>query len=188
MLLLLIVFVSWNRGVAETAIKVPKGKHVMIDGQCTADEWLDAAKTNVSQQYQFYVKKNADFVYICISSAKETNLMIDLYFSPVKEKLYTFHASAKLGERILDGNKWRDFTTDWRWWQIDGWTANTLRLKSFKEATFLPGTAIEFQIDRKRFTGRDWRIMLDFIAEEEPFIFPIDADKLKSDKWLRLKL
>lgn len=172
---------------AQNTIKVPNGKHILIDGKCDAEEWNDAVKLNASDNYHLSFKKNADYVYICIDSAKETNLMIDLYLAATNKKLYTLHASAKLGERVLEGDRWKEFTTDWNWWEIKGWTANTLRVKSFEKPTFLPGKAIEFQISHKHFGRKNWRVMFDFIADDSG-TFPKNADNLKSETWLNLNL
>jgi hypothetical protein len=170
------------------ALKVPAGRHIMVDGNCEAAEWIDAAALKASDNFTLRFKKTADFVFVCVDAGKESNLMIDLYFSPSKEKLYTFHASAKLGERTLKDGKWEPFTADWNWWKIKGWTANTLRVKGIEGPTFESGKAIELQIDRNHFGGRDWLALFDFISEPQPFIFPRNSDKLKSETWLELQL
>ncbi len=98
-----------------------------------------------------------------------------------------FSASAKLGERVLEGGKWKDWTADWPWWEIDGWWANVSRPTDFSKTQFLPREGLEFQIDRRRFTGNRWRMMFD-IGGEPPVIFPANADNLKTDTWLQLDL
>ena len=187
LLLLILLLNASGQVLAQNAVKVTNGKHIMIDGKCEPNEWADAAALPASENYRLLFKKSADYVYICVASAKAANLMIDLFFSPTETKFYTLHASAKLGERVLQNGKWPQFTTDWDWWKIEGWTANTLRVKSFNGPPFLPGNAIEFQINRQHFEGKEWRVMFEFIADGS-WTFPKNADNLKRDTWIKLDL
>ena len=171
------------------AVKVPSGSTAMIDGRCPASEWSDAAKASVTADYQILFKKTSDHLLICIDGSQESSLMMDLYFSPNENDLYTFHSSAKLGERKLEGNSWIEFRTDWPWWNISGWTANTRRFNSREtQPWFLPNKAVEYQISRKHFGGRTWRVMFDFLGLDKPIVFPTEADKLDRGTWLELKL
>jgi hypothetical protein len=184
---LLVLASSFPAAAAQT-LKVPNGNPVMVDGRCDPDEWKDAAKLPGTENYRLLFKKNQDYVYICIDSLKPSNFMMDLYFAPDAKRAYTLHASAKLGEMSMEGGKWKEFTTDYDWWNVQGWTANTARLNSPKEPRFLPNRAIEYQISRKHFGGSEWRVMFDFLNVQKPLMVPADADKLLTDTWIRLKL
>ena len=188
-ILFLIWLVFFNTSItsAQDAIKVPSGKPVLIDGKCKKEEWKGAARLPMSKDYRLFLKKTDDYVFVCVAPPTGSNLMADLYLSAADKKLYTLHASAKLGERALESDKWKEWTNDWDWWNVDGWWANTLKPDSFEKRSFLPSQAIEFQISRRRFAGKRWRVMVDIISNG-PLIFPSNANNLKSDTWLELNL
>ncbi len=168
-------------------VNVPNGRPVLVDGKCEAEEWNDAAELSTSKDYKLLFKKTTDYVFICVAPVKEGNFIVDLYLSAAGGKLHTLHVSAKLGERVLEGAQWKEWTVDWNWWEVRDWWANTLRLVSFENRSILPSKAIEFQIGRKRFGGKHWRVMFDFISGGS-IIFPTDASNLKSQTWLDLDL
>jgi hypothetical protein len=172
---------------AQGVINVPDGKPVMIDGKCRAEEWQDATHLTASKDYKLSFKKTKDYVFICIATPQERTFVVDLYLSAADKKLYTLHASAKLGERMLHGEKWKEWTVDWNWWDVDDWWASTSRPVSFQQQTFLPKEAIEFQISRKRFTGKQWRVMFDIMSNSS-LLSPENANNLKSDTWLEVNL
>lgn len=167
--------------------KVPNGKTIMLDGKCTTEEWIAAADVVIPNGFRLSFKKLDNYVFVCVKPPRESRFIVDLYLSGADKKLYTLHASAKLGERVLEGGKWKDWTADWPWWVIDGWWANVSRPADFSKTQFLPREGLEFQIDRRRFSGNRWRMMFD-IGGEPPVIFPANADNLKSDTWLELDL
>lgn len=170
---------------AQPVIKVPRGEHVMIDGRCEPNEWRDATMVRATDNYEIFLKKTSAYVFVCASSQRAMNLMLDFYVAVPDKPPRTLHASAKLGERTLTGERWQEFTNDWNWWQIDGWTASILRVNSFQGPTFMPTKGIEFQIDRRVFRGREWRVMFYFLSDNT--IFPVRADNLKTDGWIKLK-
>lgn len=167
--------------------KVLGGGSVMVDGKCTTEEWKGASDLSIPNGFKLFFKKMDDYVFVCIQPPSETRFIVDLYLSAADKKLYTLHASAKLGERVLKGDTWKEWTADWNWWEIDGWWANVSRPADFEKRIFLPRQAIEFQIDRRRFGGNRWRMMFD-IGGEPPIIFPAGANNLKTDTWLELEL
>jgi len=185
--LIWLVFFITSTASAQDVIKVPSGKPVLIDGKCKTEEWKDAAELSISKDYRLLLKKTDDYVFVCVARLTESNLMADLYLSAADKKLYTLHASAKLGERVLESDKWKEWTSDWDWWNVEDWWANTLKPDSFEKRSFLLSQAIEFQISRKRFGGKSWRVMFDIISNGS-FIFPINANNLKSETWLELKI
>lgn len=185
LLLSALLFLSFAASAfAAESVRVPDGKHIMPDGRCESDEWKDAGEKVISDKYKLLFKKSADYVYICIKPTKEMQFWVDLYVTPADKKLYTLHASAKLGERVLEGDKWKEFTRDWAWWQINGWWANTLRMTNTGD--YLLHQAIEFQIGRSRFAGHEWRVMLEI--EGRANVFPTAADNLKTETWLKFDL
>ena len=165
-------------------IKVPNGKHILPDGKCETDEWKDAVEKTVNDKYKLLFKKSDEYVYVCIKPTKEAQFWVDLYIAPEDKKLYTLHVSAKPGERVLEGDSWKEWTTDWAWWDINGWWANALRMTN--QRSYLPHEAIEFQIGRKRFAGRELSVM--FEIEGRANLFPEKADNLKIETWMKFDL
>ncbi|MGH9754920.1 MAG: hypothetical protein ACREA2_19250 [Blastocatellia bacterium] len=183
---LLFLFSIASSAHAQNAIKVSQGKPMLVDGKCRAEEWKDATEQTISNNYKLYFKRTEDYVFVCVKPPHETTFSVDLYLSPVKSELYTLHVSAKLGERALEGDKWKEWTVDWNWWDVNDWWANTLRPVDFEKRTFLPHQAIEFQIGRKRFGGNRWRIMFRILGGS--LVYPINADNLNRETWLELDL
>jgi hypothetical protein len=171
---------------APKPIKVPAGKAVLLDGKCGVDEWRGAAEFPLAKGYKVAVKRTSDSVFLCVKPPAEARLSVDLYLAPADERLYTLHVSAKLGERMLEGAQWKEWTTDWPWWEVSGWWANALRPMDFEKRVFLPQQAIEFQLERARFGGKRWRIMFDIAGRS--LVFPENANTLKSETWLELNL
>lgn len=187
-LILLIVIslfsVFTTNTLANESLRVPNGRHIMPDGKCQQEEWRDASEKIVNDKYKLLFKKSADYVYVCVKPSKEGQFWVDLYIAPEDKKFYTLHASAKLGERVLEGEKWKEWTTDWAWWDISDWWANVLRMTNKRE--YLPHHAIEFQIGRNRFIGKEWRAM--FEIEGTSNVYPEKANNLKTDTWVKLDL
>ena len=183
--ILLILIVS-NVTYSKSHFKMPKGKHVLLDGNCLDEEWKDSKQIEIGKNYKFKFKKTKNFAYFCIKPPKAQLFSAELYLSPKEKKAYTFHVSAKLGERELVGDNWNNFTQESNWWETNGWTANALRPKDFKKPKFLPSKAIEFQISRSHFKSKTWRIMLTLSGGS--IIFPKDSNNLKFNTWAEFRL
>lgn len=168
------------------AVTVPSGKAILPDGTCGTEEWRDAGRAQIGKEYTLLFKRTSDFVFFCVQPPKEQLFSIDFFLSAASRKLYTFHVSAKLGERELTGDQWQEWTTDWNWWQTTGWTATALRPRDFEKRSFLPHKAIEFQIARSVYSGNRWRVMLKISGGS--VIFPTNANDLKRETWLEVKL
>jgi hypothetical protein len=184
--LFLLAFVLYGFNYRITAQKIPAGKAILPDGKCAAGEWRDAAAAvDAGGGFKLRFKRAGEFVFFCLEPPREQVFTVDFYLSPETQKLYTFHVSAKLGERRLETARWKDWTTDWNWWQTSGWTANALRPDDFEKRVFFPQKAIEFQISREFYAGKKWRVMLDISGSS--VIFPAEADNLKPESWLELR-
>ena len=186
LILLLVILMFTANAHANESLRVPNGKQIMPDGKCEQEEWKDASEQAINDKFKILFKKSREYVYACIKPSKESHFTVDLYVAPEDKKLYTLHVSAKLGERVLEGERWKEWTTDWPWWDVSDWWANWLRPTDFEKREFLPQRAIEFQIGRKRFIGNEWRVMLDLSSGS--VLFPEKADNLKPETWMRLNL
>ena len=188
-ILLLALLATGSASVfAQSTLKAPRGNPVLLDGKFSAEEWKDAAEVSAPSGIKFYFKQAGDYVLICVRYTKETLGAVDVYLAPAGKTLYTLHASAKLGERTLQGETWKEWTVDWPWWQISGWYASVLKSTNSRTNPFLADQAKEFQISRQRFGGRQWQVMFDIGSPPDATVFPNNADKLKTETWITLKL
>jgi len=173
----------------EEIVHVPTGKPVMVDGKIGPGEWSDAAEVKMPSGGRLYIKVAGEFVYVAVQFPATRSGFTDLYIASQDGSIYDLHASAKLGERKLQGGKW----PDWRnWWNNRGWVANVSQVESFEKRTFVPADVREYQIERSRFAGREWRLMLD-VSMESPggkytvVRLPGSASDSNPEKWLRVQ-
>ena len=173
----------------EEIVHVPTGKPVMVDGKIGPGEWSDAAETDVPGGARLYLKTSGDLVYVAVQFPAGRSGFTDIYITSEDGGIYDLHASAKLGERRLDGGKWPEWSN---WWNNQGWVANVSRVDSFETRTFAPAGVREYQIERSRFVGREWRLMLDMSMESPGgkytvVRFPASASDSNPKVWLRVQ-
>ena len=175
--------ISTTSAAELAAVRVPSGKPVLPDGKCAPQEWSDARAVSLAEGARLSVKQAGDFVFLCVHFPRPALSGLDLYLVPADGKLYNLHASAKLGERLLQNGAW----PEWTWWTHTGWTANVMRVDSWEPRSFLPDEAKEIQIRRDRFAGSTWRVRIE-IQGDFTASFPPGTSALKSDGWLALEL
>jgi hypothetical protein len=173
----------------EEIVHVPTGKPVMVDGKIGPGEWSDAAEAKVPGGARLYIKTSGDFVYVAVQFPAGRFGLMDIYITSEDGGIYDLHASAKLGERRLDGGKWPKWSN---WWNNRGWVANVSQVDSFEKRTFVPAGVREYQIERSRFVGREGRLMLDMSMESQGgkytvVRFPASASDSNPEKWLRVQ-
>ncbi len=183
----LLVASTVSHGQQAATVTVPQGKVVMIDGKLDEGEWSDAAKLDLDHFARVYVKSAGDYVYLAVQMLQSETGAVDLYLADGNSRLYDLHASAKLGERILQEGKWPE---PWTWWNNTGWVANVSRVDSWQERTFLPEPVREYHIARHRFPGKQWKIMLEIMTPATPNWqtrhFPENAATTNSAGWITL--
>lgn len=173
----------------EEIVQVPTGKPAMVDGKIGLEEWSDAAEVKIPGGARLYMKTSGEFVYVAVQFPAGRSGFTDVYIASEDGAIYDLHASAKLGERQLEGGKWLPWSN---WWNNQGWVANVSQVESFEKKTFLPAYVREYQIERSRFLGREWRLMLDMSMESQQskytvVRFPTSASDLNPEKWLRVQ-
>ena len=96
-------------------------------------------------------------------------------------------AAAQLGERTAEAGKW----PEWNWWNNSEWTATTVPyiLKDGRPE-FLPTAGKEFQLSKRRFKDKTYRIRLtyQFGRDSAPETFPVGALDVDPVNWLQLNL
>jgi hypothetical protein len=148
----------------EAIVHVPTGKPVMVDGKIGPGEWSDAVEVRMPGGARLNIKTAGDFVYIAVQFPAGKSGFTDLYIASEDDSAYDLHASAKLGERKLQAGKWPDWSN---WWTNRGWVANASQVESFEKRTLVPAAVREYQIERSRFVGREWRLMLDMSIKSQ---------------------
>lgn len=179
---LIIFFGVFSTIEAQTSVKVPRGKPVLIDAEITANEWTDA-KTIVVETAKLHFKQSGEFVFIAIDAPNQEFLTTDTYLSTGGE-IYNLHVSAMLGERVLKDGEF----TAWDWWNNKSWTANAARiLNTVEPKRFLPSQSIEFQISRHRFQGSKWLMKFSF-GYPNRIDFPKETSWKNTENWLKVDL
>jgi hypothetical protein len=113
---------------------------------------------------RLHIKVSGAFVYVAVQFPARRSGFTDVYIASEDGSIHDLHASAKLGERQLHDGTW----SEWRnWWNNQGWVANVSQVESFEKRTFVPADVREYQIERSRFVGREWRLMLDMPMESQ---------------------
>jgi len=188
-----VVFTIWVAAVSTNApdeiVRVPTGKAVMINGKIEPGEWSDAAEVKMPSNACLYLKSSGEFVYLAVQFPASRSGFTDVYIAS-EDGVYDLHASAKLGERQLQGGKWPEWNN---WWNNRGWVANVSQVESFEKRTFVPTNVREYQIERSHFRGRDWRLMLDMSLESPGgkytvVRFPTSASDSNPEKWLTVQI
>jgi len=174
----------------EGIVRVPTGKAVMVDGKIEPGEWSDAAKVEMPGNACLYLKYSGEFMYLAVRLPEGRSGFTDLYVVSEEGGIYALHASAKLGERQLQNGKWSEWGN---WWNNQGWVANVSQVESFEKRIFAPTNVREYQIERSRFRGRQWRLMLDMSLESsggeyKVVRFPASASDSNPEKWLRVQI
>ena len=186
----LVMFLLYATAVLAQTIRAPLGKPVMLDGKIQPGEWSDATSLPIPNGGRFYVKTSKGFVYIAVQLPDDCSGFTDLYVAPGSGGLYDLHASAKLGERRVQDGKWGEWH---EWWNNNGWVANVSRVDSFDKRTFLPAKVREYQMERARFGGLSWRVMVGMSLESRNndytvVRFPASASDSNTDQWLQIML
>jgi len=171
---------------ASEKLSVQAGRPILLDGKCPAEEWGAARTVELSKHYVLKVQKTGDFLEICIIPPRPSLFMAELYIAPIGSKVYALHSSAKLGERALNGKTWQAWSEDGPWWNATGWWASTMRATGREDAPFLPSEAIEYQLDRTRFSGKQLLMMLDISMGS--VLYPDYADNRDPTTWVELDL
>jgi hypothetical protein len=160
----------------------------MIDGKIDAGEWSDAAVKDLPDGVRLYVKRSNEYLWFAVEVPNAGDAAVDLYVCPAVNEIYDLHASARLGERRSDHGKW----PQWQWWNNRLWVANTSRVSSFENRTFLATSVREYQIRLDKFPGPSWKVMFELLTPAEPewktTPYPAGAANLNPNGWWTLDL
>lgn len=169
---------------APSAIRVPWGKHVLLDGRISAGEWKDAKEIAASPNVRIYLKRSGAYLYVGVKPAAAASFGVDLYLDSGEGAVQNLHASAKLAERRGNEGAW----PEWQWWNNKDWTANVARGQVFEEKNFLTDEAKEFQISMKKLMQGTVYMSLDLHDEHGTQKVPKDGFERNLRYWIALRL
>jgi len=165
---------------------------IMIDGQVLRGEWEGANKTEINNGIDLYTIQDDHYLYASVQydTTQYANYYCDLFIQLAGDTLLNLHASQQLGERTLTGNEWTDSEPPFEWGYISRWTANTIKFDR-KKKSYLPYTAIEFQISKSKLPEDNFNLSLqtrDINWEKEHIEFPITENKSDKTAWLEMQI
>ena len=196
-----------NLRQGETAsIVVPEGKGipVLLDGLFSPGEWEDAKRIPIHENVTLFMKTCGGYVFIGIKISPYKASVIDLFISPAGGKIHHFHASAQIGERLVDENSGRWDHPSFHWGNAVDWQANEIRWdeqktqelirtgKSESEAQEMANyqyEGFEFQIRQSKFGQDVWlfRVEVSMAPQiDKPVVFPAETRMKTTKGWIRL--
>jgi hypothetical protein len=194
---------------AETkSIRVPKGdgRPVMLDGLFSPGEWEDAKKIEIQQNVSLYLKKYGGHVFIGIKITPFRTSVVDMFISPDGKSIHHLHASAQVGERIVNENSGPWDNPSFIWGNAVDWQANEIRWDQEKmqalikegknqneaqEMSFFKYDGFEFQVRQSKFSSDQWFFRVEVpIAPDfnKPIIYPSGTVMKSTKGWIRLEL
>jgi hypothetical protein len=169
--------------MAGVAIDVPGGSAILPDGRCDPHEWAGARRQPLADGATLLLRQGPDDLYLCVQPREATWFGVDLYIAQPGERPFNLHASAKLGERVWQTDRWSDF----RWWDQAGWVANVSRGVVFEKREFLPDHAKEFQVRRSRVGSKPFQLMIE-IHGERSVVSPAQARADQPAGWFTISI
>ncbi len=144
----------------------------LLDGRCSEYAELGALSQDLDHGVRLWIYQNDDYVWMCLGLPELSFGTLDLALdAPKLDGPRALHVSAQLGEWPLDQPEMAPPNAESPlWWQVRGWTANTLRFngleagESGSTARFQPSEARELQFAKARFGIGTWRFRFDLNA------------------------
>jgi len=159
-----LLYLFCQQAMADNLMKINSTKTTpLFDGRCKNSEWSTATKIKLPSKISIYLMHDKDSLYVCAKGKVDDYAVIDILIEDAKTGyLHKLHASAQLGERIYNGNKWSEPDR----WNLRDWSgfwvpyAGRVESEDGLKPKFLKGSHREMQILRKKFSGDDWNMMI----------------------------
>lgn len=140
---------------------------VLLDGRCEGDEWRRAARTTIRDGMELLLQQNATQVMLCVPLPADSYGTMDLYVGSRSVPIpINLHASAQVGERQRTVSGW----PEWTFGNQRGWYSPPVALSRAAvvdgraQLTFGNVMAREVVIDKEKFGGGPWRVMIEIRA------------------------
>lgn len=167
---------------------VPTGRAPMADTHLSGEEWRGAGRVELPGGAQLWLLQNDDYIFLCVRGPRPSVFGVDLFIADSTGRVVDLRAAAQLGERTAEAGKW---PAEWTWWNNVGWTATIVpyELKDGRPE-FLPTAGKEFQLSKRRFSDKTYRIRLtyQFGRDGAPLTFPVGALDVDPVNWFQINL
>ncbi len=190
------------------SFRVPEGdgRPVLIDGLFSPGEWEDAGKIDIDQAVVLYLKKYRGHVFIGVKITPFRTSVVDLFISPEGKTIHHLHASAQIGERVVNEHSglWEappfiyGYSVDWYANEIR-WDNNKVQELTTKgmdggraqEMSYFKYDGYEFQVRQSKFPGDRWllRVLVPMAPDfDKPVLYPGGTEMTSTNGWLSLDL
>ncbi|MEZ5708971.1 MAG: hypothetical protein R3E02_06240 [Blastomonas sp.] len=169
----------------------------IIDGQITPDEWKGALHLDAGDGTGLLVGSAGNKLFLAVRRRPGSADYVDLFVTDGSEIVRNYHASFRLGYRLLAGDSWTDREPPTNWAEQLGWTANVVRMNGAAPSSagllgsVLPYDGFEFAIDRDTFASPDISMRIEvrnFEGELTDTVLPVGAERFGLESWLKLEL
>jgi hypothetical protein len=166
---------------ALTAVSVPDGGYVLVNGLLGDGEWDGSAGVRLDAETEMRVHKDNESLFLAIVFLGPRHTGVDLYLQS-RARTQMLHVSSALGEKVLEKGQWSEFTWGRNFW----WSANAIgMIVEGDRQNVLEPEAFEFQIDRRELGSE----VLLFVHLKRPEkLLPRGASEAVTDEWVRLRL
>ena len=193
-----------QEGDAETMI-IPMGDGVpiLLDGLFSPGEWEDAKRIDIHENVSLFLKAYGGHVFIGVRISPFRTSAVDMFFCRDGGRIHHLHASAQIGERLLDDNSGRWDRPPFVWGKTADWSANEVRWDERKmqaliqegrdegeaqEAANYTYDGFEFQVRESKFGPGPWPFRIEVPMAphiDKPVIFPAGTRMTPVKGWAR---
>lgn len=141
----------------------------LVDGSCTEYRLLKSDSVKIDDRVTLYYYQDSYFVWFCYTYPMGSFGTMDLKLTTQNHPApINLHVSAQLGEWLVGDTEAipQDAQSD-KWWNISGWTANTVWINGMDRSGETPrfkfknAPARELQLSKERFGKGEWNFSMD---------------------------
>jgi hypothetical protein len=160
--------------LALVPIDVPAGAAVTLDGSFAPGEWDDAATVHLPDGFTLHLKRHGGDLLLAIRYPAPAAAGVDVFVDTAEGGLLNLHASARVGERLLQGGGW----APWAWGNNRLWDSH---------ATMRPLPGREFRIARARLAADRVRLRV-AVHGARSIVWPAGTRDLWMENWAAIRL
>jgi hypothetical protein len=194
------------QGGESGAIVIPEsnGVPVLLDGRFSSGEWEDAKRIDIHESVSLFLKACGGHSFIGVRISPFRTSAVDMFISPGGERIHHLHASAQIGERLVNEASGRWDSPSFSWGATVDWSANEIRWDEKKmQAMIKEGKSegeaqemanyqydgFEFQVRESKFGPGPWLFRIEVPLAphiNEPVVFPPGTGMKSVMGWARL--
>lgn len=161
---------------AGTCVAADEPAPPLVDGRCSEYAALGAEPLALSPDVSLRVHQDRHFVWLCFEYPQGSFATLDMALAtPSLVEPLNLHVSAQLGEWPIDNPELAPKNAESAlWWNVDGWTANTLRVNGMDRSGDTPTLrfkhtpARELQLAKARFGRGTWALRMTLASVKMP--------------------